>query len=52
MSIGIIGGADGPTAVLVTSQTSWLSPVACALLTAVILVIVAAVVAVILLKKK
>ncbi len=44
--IGIIGGADGPTAVLIASEFPWLLIGACAL------VMTAVVVAVILCKKK
>ncbi len=44
--IGIIGGADGPTAMLIASRVPWLLIGVC------VLVITAAVVAVILCKKK
>ena len=36
-SIGVIGGADGPTAILVTEQSSWLIPVVAGLIMGMIL---------------
>ena len=49
-SIGIIGGADGPTAVFVTSQINW--PSICGLIGVVIVTVVVAIIVYLNKKKK
>ena len=49
-SIGIIGGADGPTATFVTSQIHWMS--ICKLISVIIVVILIAVIIYLIKKKK
>ena len=49
-SVGIIGGADGPTATFVTSQIQWMS--VCKLISAIIVVVLIAVIIYLNKKKK
>ena len=49
-SVGIIGGADGPTAVFLTSQIHWMS--VCKLILVILVVILIAVIVYLIKKKK
>ena len=49
-SVGIIGGADGPAAIFVTSQIHWMS--ICKLISVIIVVILIAVIIYLIKKKK